>query len=191
MPRARHPRLTPVRSWYAISGCASVSDSFAKPTTSAPATATKVASARSPGPCMWSASHSSYGSTDVAGDVGRRLGVARVEAGRELEPLRPRDDRHAVREGHGGRLDRGEVEDSRDLAAHLLKTAAVREGDPGRVGLVRSRLEPVGAFAGGPLRDGAVQRRAGAAATRRREDEVAHDRARATGVEHPRSRPAR
>src|SRR5579863_8437521 len=68
MPRPRQALLTAVMAWPAAAGA--VSDSFAKPATSSPASAMNVASGESAGRCILCVIQSSNGSTVTSSKPG-------------------------------------------------------------------------------------------------------------------------
>ena len=101
----------------------------------------------------------------VAGHVRRGLDRDLEHAARELGPVGPGDDLDARRRLDGRRLDRRQVERDALLAPLLDEAAPLGEREAVRVVVGDDRLERLEPALAGPVRDGRVERGAGAAAS--------------------------
>ena len=106
----------------------------------------------------------------VPGDVRRGFAHDLVHSTRELRSVGPRDDRDTVWRGDVRRLEPGEVERDERVVEDLLEAASGREGDAVGVGVEHPGLELRSAVPARPCGHGLVERRAGAAPARRRQD---------------------
>ncbi len=106
----------------------------------------------------------------VPGDVRRGFAHDLVHSARELRSVGPRDDRDTAWRGDVRRLEPGEVERDERVAEDLLEAASRREGDAVGVGVEHPGLELRSAVPARPGGHGLVERRAGAAPARRRQD---------------------
>ena len=101
----------------------------------------------------------------VAGHVRRGLDRDLEQAARELRPVGPGDDLDARRRLDGRRLDRRQVERDALLAPLLDEAAPLGKRQAVRVVVGDDRLERVELAFARPVREGLVERRAGAAAS--------------------------